>query len=67
MSPMRQHDLGDTKLDHGNDVVVTMLTLLSERHHLGADSVDRIRQHYRHGAAAVLPRVGWHAGGLASR
>jgi pyrroloquinoline quinone (PQQ) biosynthesis protein C len=73
VAAMRHHDLEDTSLGHGDDAR-DLLTLLVERHEIGADSfaaaaiipqltwsfLDGILQHYRHGDGAVLQRVGWH-------
>jgi pyrroloquinoline quinone (PQQ) biosynthesis protein C len=75
VAAMRRHDYEDTRLGHGDDTR-TILRQLVERHEVGADSVraaavvpqlawsflDGIRQHYRHGDAAVMQRMGWHVG-----
>ncbi|GGM67229.1 hypothetical protein GCM10012275_42190 [Longimycelium tulufanense] len=76
VAAMRQHDLEDTKLGHGDDSH-ELLTLLTDRYEVGPESVaaaaivpqlawsflDGIWRHYRHGDAAVLQRVGWHVDG----
>jgi pyrroloquinoline quinone (PQQ) biosynthesis protein C len=76
LAPMRSHDAEDTKLGHGDDTR-DLLAHLASRHELTAESVraaalipqltwsflDGIRQHYRHGEAAVLQRMGWHVNG----
>ncbi|MFD0885305.1 hypothetical protein ACFQ08_12185 [Streptosporangium algeriense] len=73
VSAMRRHDAEDTKLGHGDDTRA-LLQLLCERHDISSDSIagaalipqlawsflDGILEHYRHGEAAVLQRVGWH-------
>ncbi|WP_433498151.1 hypothetical protein ACQP1K_25120 [Sphaerimonospora sp. CA-214678] len=73
VSAMRRHDAEDTKLGHGDDTR-ELLRLLCERYELTRDVVagaalipqlawsflDGILEHYQHGEAAVLQRVGWH-------
>ncbi|MET9801685.1 hypothetical protein [Streptomyces sp. NPDC006368] len=72
---MRRHDAEDSELGHADDVA-TMLGLLAE-HAVGEESIaaaalipqltwsflDGVREHYAHGDAAVLQRVGWHVEG----
>jgi pyrroloquinoline quinone (PQQ) biosynthesis protein C len=76
VAAMRRHDAEDTRLGHGDDTRA-MLEHLVERHEVGAESVraaavipqlawsflDGIRQHYRHGDASVMQRMGWHVAG----
>ncbi|QPP05833.1 hypothetical protein G4Z16_04825 [Streptomyces bathyalis] len=76
VSAMRRHDEEDTRLGHGDDTR-ELLRLLAARHEVTRDSVaaaalvpqlawsflDGVLQHYRHGEAAVLQRVGWHVDG----
>ena len=73
ISAMRRHDSEDTRLGHGDDTR-RMLQMLASRHTVDRDSVaaaalvpqlswsflDGILQHYQHGEAATLQRVGWH-------
>jgi hypothetical protein len=73
---MRRHDAEDSGLGHADDIQ-EMLTLLAERHPVGHESIagaaliaqltwsflDGIRSHYSVGDAAVVARMGWHAGG----